>query len=1085
MNFENIHLSTRQFEDILEVVKENTGMAYRKGAKNIIIITGTMDQIEVAHKLLQCLVNQKVKLEKKVTNYGDNAGLTSVGMNELGNDKSNISGSNNFEVQPQFMTLLKLVCNDNLQEIEEKFCVQIECDENTSKVLITSKNTSVQDHFQKGCDAFIDLYQKFVPNIGREEVGLPKGADTACIQRAITTTEAINAMVCEKREKTLVVYAEKKSIKSLVQSLKEELDLTNDQSSKRTKRDQDSTRRGARDTSQQGQHHVLNNEVNLSLYQGDITDERVDAIVNAANDWLQHGGGVAAAIVRKGGRQIQDESDRITRQYGPLNVGCATYTSAGKLACRYVIHTVGPEWRKHGKENSKYFLRQACIESLHIAALQLQLSSIALTAISSGIFGMPKDICAEVMFAAIEEFSSSVDAEFSTLRDVRIVIIDKPTLSVFQEEFVKRYVTHEASAEAMSTKGRSSDGQETTSPLPNLERNAYQSKRNDSSISTLQTQFDDKTFSLEQREQNGHVDTPSVPTNSEEIEKTKHSTSPDSVKENDENDKKNSPPMGQLEEEEGSRNPEVTHEASAEAMSTKGRSSDGQETTSPLPNLERNAYQSKRNDSSISTLQTQFDDKTFSLEQREQNGHVDTPSVPTNSEEIEKTKHSTSPDSVKENDENDKKNSPPMGQLEEEEGSRNPEVTHEASAEAMSTKGRSSDGQETTSPLPNLERNAYQSKRNDSSISTLQTQFDDKTFSLEQREQNGHVDTPSVPTNSEEIEKTKHSTSPDSVKENDENDKKNSPPMGQLEEEEGSRNPEVNDPTSVVDPMKSKESTKYVFSGIGRGRGSRLAAKFTRKETTGNASTGKTSSEISEGGAPPPGLDVTEEGKILAKTLNVHVAGDQKSNVDETVKAKNAEENEESSSEDLHNVKQVQHLANANVDYENSQIQSGNVDRADKEITAKPHLKSNTSTRKKTEQNFSDKDLDADKQGPHYEIQEKDLSTPGKKGEQESDRLAEPTVNDNIKTKSSQDEMTSETAKEEMQSQRKLTLQNDSSTSCPNPSSEQSFSPQEVTKVKKDTVGERKNDEDSRSENQFGGNAVQICSFIRFKFMVA
>ena len=426
-----------------------------------------------------------------------------------------------------------------------------------------------------------------------------------------------------------------------------------------------------------------------------------------------------------------------------------------------------------------------------------------------------------------------------------------------------------------------------------------------------------------------------------------------------------------------------------------------------------------------------------------------------------------------------------MGQLEEEEGSRNPEVTHEASAEAMSTKGRSSDGQETTSPLPNLERNAYQSKRNDSSISTLQTQFDDKTFSLEQREQNGHIDTPSVPTNSEEIEKTKHSTSPDSVKENDENGKKNSPPMGQLEEEEGSRNPEVNDPTSVVDPVKSKESTKYVFSGIGRGRGSRLAAKFTGKETTGNASTGKTSSEISERGAPPPGLDVTEEGKILAKTLNVHVAGDQKSNVDETVKAKNAEENEESSSEDLHNVKQVQHLANANVDYENSQIQSGNVDRADKEITAKPHLKSNTSTRKKTEQNFSDKDLDADKQGPHYEIQEKDLSTPGKKGEQESDRLAEPTVNDNIKTKSSQDEMTSETAKEEMQSQRKLTLQNDSSTSCPNPSSEQSFSPQEVTEVNKDAVGEPKNDEDSRSENQFGGNAVQICAFIRFKFMVA
>ena len=836
VNFENIHLSTRQSEDILEVVKENTGVAYRKGAKNTIIITGTIDQIEVAHKLLQCLMNQKVKLGKKVTNYGDNAGLTSVGMNEVVNDTSSISRSNNFEVQPQFMKLLKRVCNDKLQEIEEKFCVQIECDENASKVFITSKNTSVQDHFQKGCDAFIDLYQKFVPNIGREEVGLPKGADAAFIQKAVTTTEAINAMICEKTEKALVVYAEKKSIKSLVHSLKEELGLTNGQSSKRTKRDQDSKRRGAREdieTSQQGQHHVLNNEVSLSLHQGDITDERVDAIVNAANDWLQHGGGVAAAIVRKGGRQIQDESNRITRQYGPLNVGCATYTSAGKLPCRYVIHTVGPEWRKHGKESSKYFLRQACIESLHIAALQLQLSSIALTAISSGIFGMPRDICAEVMFAAIEEFSSSDDAEFSTLRDVRIVIIDKPTLSVFQEEFVKRYVTHEASLEAVSTQERSSDGQE----------------------------------------------------------------------------------------------------------------------TSPIPNSERNAYQSKRNDSSISTRQTQFDDKTFALEHREQNGHVGSPSVPTNSEEIEKRKHSTTPDSVKESGENGKKKIPPTGQLED--------------------------------------------------------------------------------------------------------------------EDEGSRNPEVNDPTSVVDPVKSNESSKYVFSGIGRG--SRLAAKFPGKETTANASTGthlgKTSSDISKGGASPPGLDVTQEGKALAETLNIHVAGDQKRNVDETVKAKNAEENDEPGSEDLRNAKKVQHLANQNGDHEN-----GNVDRIDKEIAAKPHLKSNTSTREETGQQFSDKDVDADKQGPHNEIQEKDLSTPGKKGEQE------PTVNENIKTKSSQDEMTNETAKKETQSQKKLTLQNDSSVCCLNPSSEDSFPSQEVTEVNKDKVGERKYGEDSRSENPCGGNAAQICN---------
>ena len=89
-------------------------------------------------------------------------------------------------------------------------------------------------------------------------------------------------------------------------------------------------------------NQVLKNGVVLSLYQGDITDERVDAIVNAANENLQHGAGVAGAIVRKGGHQIQDESNRLTKKYGQLRVGEAAYTSGGFLPCRYVIHAVGP-----------------------------------------------------------------------------------------------------------------------------------------------------------------------------------------------------------------------------------------------------------------------------------------------------------------------------------------------------------------------------------------------------------------------------------------------------------------------------------------------------------------------------------------------------------------------------------------------------------------------------------------------------------------------------------------------------------------------------------------------------------------------
>ncbi len=182
--------------------------------------------------------------------------------------------------------------------------------------------------------------------------------------------------------------------------------------------------------------------MNISLSKSDITDEKVDAIVNAANDGLQHGGGVAAAIVRKGGRQIKEESRRIMsdRKWRPLNVGDAVYTRGGHLPCQFVIHTVGPRWNAHERSRCISLLNRACIESLRLAA-KLELSSIALPAISSGIVGMPgmpKNICAQVMFDAVEELSSSTDAESSTLRDVRIVIGDEKTIGVFREEFVRR-----------------------------------------------------------------------------------------------------------------------------------------------------------------------------------------------------------------------------------------------------------------------------------------------------------------------------------------------------------------------------------------------------------------------------------------------------------------------------------------------------------------------------------------------------------------------------------------------------------------------------------------------------------------------
>ena len=169
---------------------------------------------------------------------------------------------------------------------------------------------------------------------------------------------------------------------------------------------------------------------------GDITDQQVDAIVNAANTRLDHGAGVAGAVIKKGGYGIQKESDNYIRQHGLLKDGEVAMTGAGKLPCKRIIHAVGSMWRKAEQEKCKRALRMACLESL-AAASGKKFKSIAFPAISSGIYGMPKDICAKIMFDAVKEYVTRRDPSKATLIDIRFVNIDDLTVKVFKKEFIE------------------------------------------------------------------------------------------------------------------------------------------------------------------------------------------------------------------------------------------------------------------------------------------------------------------------------------------------------------------------------------------------------------------------------------------------------------------------------------------------------------------------------------------------------------------------------------------------------------------------------------------------------------------------
>jgi O-acetyl-ADP-ribose deacetylase (regulator of RNase III) len=173
------------------------------------------------------------------------------------------------------------------------------------------------------------------------------------------------------------------------------------------------------------QIHLDNNKTLRAVY-GDITERDVDIIVNAANTYLKHGGGVAAAIVRKGGKIIQEESDKI----GFVPVGSSVITTAGRLSCKAVIHTVGP---RMGEGNEVTKLRAAIRNSLELAS-DMKFKSISLPAISSGIFGFPKDKCVEILVKEAKNFLVN-NNNITSLEIVEFCSIDNETVDYFKREF--------------------------------------------------------------------------------------------------------------------------------------------------------------------------------------------------------------------------------------------------------------------------------------------------------------------------------------------------------------------------------------------------------------------------------------------------------------------------------------------------------------------------------------------------------------------------------------------------------------------------------------------------------------------------
>ena len=160
----------------------------------------------------------------------------------------------------------------------------------------------------------------------------------------------------------------------------------------------------------------------FEIVQGDLLREPVDAIVNAANGMLAHGGGVAALISRAAGPDLQAESDRLVASQGPYPTGGAVITTAGRLPFKGVIHVVGP---RQGEGDEENLLCRGLVSAFGLAR-ERGWNSVSFPAVSAGIFAVPLATCARAYRAAVRQ---------AGLRKVRLCLRDQPVIDAVLKEF--------------------------------------------------------------------------------------------------------------------------------------------------------------------------------------------------------------------------------------------------------------------------------------------------------------------------------------------------------------------------------------------------------------------------------------------------------------------------------------------------------------------------------------------------------------------------------------------------------------------------------------------------------------------------
>ena len=369
--------------------------------------------------------DSEIKRDPRTTDRTLKGTETETSVSDRHSISSRPTVSEQFQLNKTTLDVVELVARNRLKSIESDFHVRIRKDPSPStpktevmlSVESTSENGNISLALQKLQDICLDISRQ-----GVKEVQIKLAADEVALLKTMRVEEmrvawTVNDDTCSLYGLQRDLDAAQAKVNKALEHLKTSAPVD------------------------KGGTFILSGGQKVIVKKGNIIHEKVDVIVNAANDGLEHGGGVAAAICEAaGGHSFQEESRRLVRQRGFIREGQVVYTGSGYLPFKVIVHAVPPRWfpsdSQYTKGNKFDLLKSVCYNSILMTDKNGG-RSVAIPGLGLGIFGVPKEVCAQALLNGTEEYF--LKNKTSPIGLVVFVDLDDTSVAAFMAEAKKRY----------------------------------------------------------------------------------------------------------------------------------------------------------------------------------------------------------------------------------------------------------------------------------------------------------------------------------------------------------------------------------------------------------------------------------------------------------------------------------------------------------------------------------------------------------------------------------------------------------------------------------------------------------------------